>query len=179
VPETGTPEEAREQIDSLTKDLKSTQAELETAMQVNREHDVKDGFASGGFDPKFADLYMAANPEGDITADAISEWAGTYGIEPSTDNQSTPSTEPVTDPSTTGLDTMGRGGSNPGGSGQPPATEKTMPIQEWQDLYARDPDAAKQAMEDGRVEVRTDNPYVPGYTQRRNPYQHRVQEQTQ
>ncbi len=176
MPETGTPTDARDHIKALEKDLAKSKSALETAMGENRGYAAKDAFAEAGFAPQFADLYTASQPEGELTKEAIETWALGYGIDP------VPATEPVegepkTEPTVTdgseNLAAMGRGGSNPEGQGQPPTPTETMPIPEWQALYRRDPDAAKQAVADGKVELRGDNPYVPNYSQAENPYANR------
>ena len=175
---TGTPDEARDHIAGLEKDLAKTKSALNTALDVNRGFAAKEAFTTEGFDPKFAALYTASTPDGELTPEAVQEWTKTFGIEPGTPPvvEGEPPKEPVVvDDGSENLASLGRGGSNPGGGGQPPTGKETMPIKEWQDLHAHDPDAANQAVADGRVELRADNPHLKRYSQRDNPYLNRGQ----
>jgi hypothetical protein len=176
VTETGTPAEARDHIANLEKDLTKTKASLETALTVNKGFQAKEVFATAGFESNLADLYVSANPEGKLSPEAATEWAKGFGFVPKTKEtkeiEAEGGTETVTDGSEQLAD-MGRGGSSPGGAGQPPPAKDTMSRTEWQQLYTRDPVAAKKAVADGKVEIRGDNPYAKDYVQGENPYRDR------
>lgn len=162
--------EQREHITTLEKDLAKTKAALATSLAENRKYGAREVFGKEGFAAPIADLYVTSQPEGELTAEAAQAWASTYGLTAPPVSQTAPAA-PVETVASTSLASMGRGGSNPGGSGQPPAPNTAMSIPEWQDLHQRDPDAAAQAVVDGKVALRQDNPWVKGYTQRHNPYQ--------
>ena len=167
------PEELRKHADQLEKDLATSQAALEVSLGENRKHNAETAFTDAGFDAKFADLYLGTVEDGEITSDAISTWAGTYGLEPSGEpktEEAPKETQATESPeSSTGLEAMGRGGSSPGG-GKAPVTDETMTVQAWQELYDKDPDAAKQAVTDGKIQLRKANPFVKDFKQRTNPY---------
>jgi hypothetical protein len=68
-------------------------------------------FKEQGLTPKHAQLYLAANPDGDVTPEAVQNFASEYGLQPA---QAAPPADPAPDP----------GGLPEGGA--PPAVERSL-----------------------------------------------------
>lgn len=155
------PAQLREQYDALVKDhgkLKTTNATLE---RENRTLKAEKFFGEAGLSPLGAELFVATNPEGDITVDTVKAFAEKYGVgsvatgEP----EGGEAADETTPPSTEGLKNMERAGSGSGaGSQQGAGGEKTLSSKEFTDLLKRDKAAAQQALAEGRVVLRDDNP---------------------
>ena len=166
MPETDVPD-LRAQADKLTKDLAKSQEALVAEQVKTRGFAARDAFVDAGYEPKFADLYVAAEPEGELTAEAIKVWTGTFGLEP----EEAPAGEgkagdsKVTEaPGSTALADLGRGGSSAEGGAGSSTTDKMITVQEWQQLTKTDPGAAREAVANGNVKLRPDNAWVRGYT---------------
>lgn len=169
----------REQIESLTADLaKARDGEKAALGQVGELTGqviaLEQGYtkAQGGLYAKVA--------EGDLSAEGFDSFATEQGL-PQAQASSEPAgegeaSESEGDPATqaegsTDLADMARGGSRPGESAGGATTER-MTRQEWQELYANDPDSAREAVRQGRVEIASDNPFGEGRAVARgnNPY---------
>lgn len=171
----------REQIDNLNKSNKDLTSSNETLTKTNRGLLARDAFRDEGYAANHGDLYAAANPEGDITADAVNEFAGQFNlakVEPgkmdagSDDGSDAGGDGASTDaPGSTALGDMGRGGSS-SGDGSGGSTPEQMTIAEWQALMQSDPVAGREAQRQGRVAVSNDNPWLDGkaVAQDMNPY---------
>jgi hypothetical protein len=175
----------RDQIDTLSKANKDLAAEAVRLEGENRGFAARDAFRNEGYAANHGDLYAAANPEGEITADGVNEFASqfnlpklevvatTEGDEGSTDEGDLSSTEGV---GSTDLADMARGGSRPGESAGG-ATSDGMTRAEWQVLMQTDPAAGKEAVRQGKVQLSSGNPWgdgqpvVPGT----NPYSSSVE----
>lgn len=172
----------RDQIDSLTKtnkDLASTNKQLIVDV---RGFAARDAFRDEGYAANHGDLYAAQNPEGDITADLVNEFAGRFNLgkvepdgdgddggEGSSDEGDQSSTEGA---GSTDLADMARGGSRPGDSAGG-ATSEPMTRATWQDLMQTDPAAGREAVRQGKVQVSKDNPWLHDgqpVTPGNNPY---------
>jgi len=155
----------REQIDSLTADLSKERTEREKLAKENRKLSARDVAREQGYSAKAGELFASANPDAEITAEALDSFVVDYGLGVS----STGSTEEVTESSEEGenatevagsadLGKMAGGGSRPGDSAGG-ATPERMTRSEWQELHANDPVAAREAVRQGRVEIARDNPF--------------------
>jgi len=160
----------REQIDSLAKQVKELTQSNTGLVTDNRILAAKDVFRNEGLPPTHAELFVLKNPEGEATKEAVAAFVEEYGLLSSVSVASgeVPSGEaPGADaPGSEGLANLARGGSGSGEGGVEGAAGQTMTRQEWQNLYAQDPSAAKQAYLQGQVRTSADTP-VPAGT---NPY---------
>ncbi len=160
----------RDQIDTLNKANKDLSADVDRLSGENRGFAARDAFRNEGYAANHGDLYAAANPEGDITADGVNEFAGqfnlpkvevvapTEGDEGSEGEGDLSSTDSV---GSTDLADMARGGSRPGESAGG-ASPEGMTRAEWQVLMQTDPAAGKEAVRQGKVQLSSDNPWGDG-----------------
>jgi hypothetical protein len=160
----------REQIESLTKDLTKVKDESVSLAKENRTLKARDIAREQGYDASRGDLFASANPDADITAEALDQFVQNFnlGSAPSGDevkDEGAPSGEgdpPTGEPAGSGdLANMARGGSRPGDSAGGASPEK-MTRQEWQELHANDPIAAREAVRQGQVEISSGNPFGDG-----------------
>jgi hypothetical protein len=166
----------REQIDELTKQLKSERNTNTQLATENRVLAARDVFRERGYSPKAGELFAAANPEGDITVESVDTFAQEFGfgaLDSGAENQEenadegSEANEPA--PGNPDLSLMGRSGSGVGEGGAGGSSSEPMTRQEWQELYARDPQTARAAVASGRVQISDDNFYV-GKPTVGNPY---------
>ena len=160
----------RDQIDTLNKANKDLTSDNVRLTGENRGFAARDAFRNEGYAANHGDLYAAANPEGEITADGVNEFAGQFnlpkveivasaeGQEGSADEGDQSSDEGA---GSTDLADMARGGSRPGDSAGGASTE-SMTRAEWQSLMQSDPAAAKDAVRQGKVQISSDNPWGDG-----------------
>ena len=161
----------REALDNANKSIKDLTADNEKLTTDNRGFAARDAFRNEGYAANHGDLYAASNPEGDITADVVNEFAGQF-------NLAKVETKVVEDASTdadggagdgtdaealgsTDLGKMDRGGSS-SSEGTGGAAPEKMTIQAWQTLMQTDPEAGKEAQRQGRVAISGDNPWGDG-----------------
>lgn len=157
--ETQTIPQMREQIKKLEADLKTRTAERDTALTDLKSRDAKDAFKGQDYNPSLGDLYILENPEGDLSAEAINEWANAKGFQPSTSEEASTEETDETDaaPGSSDLSILAGGGSGAGGGGAGGAGNNSLTIDEWKELQRTDPAAAKAAT--SRVAVSADNPF--------------------
>lgn len=161
----------REALDNATKSIKDLTSDNERLTTENRGFAARDAFRDEGYAANHGDLFAASNPEGEITADAVNEFAGQFKLEKV---ELTTTTEPDPDASDKGGDGtdgdapgskalagMQRGGSSSGDGAGGASTEKMTQV-DWQALYQTDPTAAKEAVRQGRVIISNDNPWLDG-----------------
>lgn len=151
----------RERIEQLNAELKQAKDGQAQAESKARLFEAKDVFRSQGYNPVHAELYVGANPEGDITPESVDQFAGQYNLAPA---EGAPeggerSSNDSDDNADAGLAGMGRAGSGSGEGGAAAAGTEPMTHREWMDLNKRDPDAAREALRKGRVESREGNYY--------------------
>ena len=169
----GTPKDLREAFESLQKEHEKLQKKNESLASENRTLKASNAFRDAELSPDLADLYVAANPDAsDISVDEALSFAQKYGIQggavpaASDDGQDDGAEqEPqVTkqEPDRSGLENIARAGSGAGGTGQPPASDKTLTRDEFLTLQRDNPAAARQALAEGRVKLRADNPLAEG-----------------
>jgi hypothetical protein len=165
----------RETIDRLNKEkagLQKDNGELQSKVRV---FEAKDAFRGAGYNPNHGELFAAMNPEGEITPDAVAEFAERQSLPPlsgDTGDSSEEGDSTSDDAGDSNLAGMAGSGSRGGDGGAGGANVESMTRQEWQALHADDPAAAAQAIASGRVEISKDNPYVSGSGLARgeNPY---------
>lgn len=168
----------RETIERLSKDKAGLQTQVDELSGQLRVRDAREAFRAEGYDPKQGDLFAASNPEGEITAEAVNEFAGSFNLQPvaaeSQEGESKAADEgdpaPQAPAGSTGLAPAAGGGSLPGDSGSGGPGVKKMTRAEWQNLAATDPAAARAAVASGRVEISGDNPWTGTQVPAGNPY---------
>jgi hypothetical protein len=162
----------REQIDSLSKELKTLRATNTDLEKAKRVLTTKDIFRNEGYSPSHAELFVSMNPEGDVTKEAIVEFVGQYGLvaektsEEGQEVSNDEGSETGNAPGSEDLATMSRGGSGSGEGSAGGAVGKDMTRQEWQRLYAQNPAEAQNALRQGRVQFSDSTPVPSGV----NPY---------
>lgn len=184
MPNDQSPAELREAYESMQKELKKIQKQNESLSQENRKLEAREAFRDAELSPNLADLFVAAQPEAEISVDSALEFAQTYGV------GAAPAAEEGGDESGDGgepsgageeasgssgspdLNKFARAGSGAGGSGQPPASDKTLTRDEFLTMQRDNPTEAQKALAEGRVKLRTDNPLASGATPTvgRNPF---------
>ena len=156
----------RKQVDKLTKDLAKSQETLVAEQVTNRGFAARDAFADAGYEPKYAALYVAAEPDGELTEEAITVWTGTFGLKPeeAPTGEGKAGDSKTEAPGSTKLADLGRGGSSAEGGAGSSTESKMITVQEWQQLTKTDPAAAREAVAKGNIKLRPDNAWVRGYT---------------
>jgi hypothetical protein len=158
----------RSRIEELEKQAKALSTTNETLSVENRTLKAKDIFRGLGYKPEVAETFVKA-VEGDPTPDTVDAFAKQLGLQPVTAESGAGGTGETAaaegdgagaPPADTALDSMARGGSSSGAGGQPPTGKETMPRQEWIALKQTDPGKARQVLAEGRVQLRTDNPFA-------------------
>ena len=164
----------RETIERLSKDNSSLKTENSGLTSQLRTRDARDAFRDGGYVPKNGDLYAAMNPDGEITAEAVTAFADEQGLPLAGNSEDSGGSGDSTEEGdgSENLSGMSGSGSGAGDGGAGGAGVETLTRQEWQALHATDPAAAQKAIASGRVEISKDNPFVKGAGLPRgtNPY---------
>lgn len=172
----------RETLETTQKELKKLQKQNDDLLKTNRTLQAKEAFRDAGLNPKLSDLYTAMNPEGDITEEAVTEFASTWGIAGATMQEGAgeeggepeaagSQTEQV--PNTEGLEQMSRAGSRAGDGGQPPVDTKYVTTDEFVQMQRTNPTEAKKALAEGRVKLREDNPLANKAVTGQSPFRAR------
>ena len=161
----------REALDNANKSIKDLTADNEKLTTDNRGFAARDAFRNEGYAANHGDLYAASNPDGDITVEAVNEFAGQFNLAKVEAGETKVVEDGVTDeggdgtegkaPGSKALADMQRGSSS-SGDGAGGASPEKMTIAEWQALHQTDPAAAKEAQRQGRVAVSNDNPWMDG-----------------
>lgn len=166
-----TPEELRDAFDAVSKENKKLQSQQAELLKENRALKAQLATRDAGVKPEVADLYIAANPDADISVDSIKEFVEKYGIaggEPVPVGEE--SAEQPSAPSTEGLDQFARAGSRTSPGGSAPDGKKVLTRDEFLMLQKDNPMAARQALAEGRVQLRNDNPLAEGRSPSVNPF---------
>ncbi|MCI0558202.1 MAG: hypothetical protein MN733_06880 [Nitrososphaera sp.] len=166
----------REQIEALVKDLDLAKSNASTLAKENRRLLARDVARDNGFAASRGDLFASVS-DGDITAEGFLAFTQANDLAPlGSDSASTGSSgggdlTPSAPVGSADLSQMARGGSRPGDSAGGASQEK-MSRQAWQELYANDPAAAREAVRQGRVEIASGNPFgdAKSVAAGRNPY---------
>ena len=171
--------EALDKANARNKDLEKSVSELSGENRVLKARDIALG---QGYEANSGELFAQANPEADITAEALdafiqkfpglasqNEAAARAEGEGGASEEGESSTDGGAGSSS--LADMARGGSRPGESAGG-ASQEMMTRQEWQELMANDPIAGREAVRQGRVAIASDNPFgdAKAVAVGRNPY---------
>lgn len=165
---------SEESIDQLRSAFEASQKENKTLLKrvdelakENRTMKATQAVTDAGFRADVADLFIAANPEVDITVEAVKDFAERYNISGAAEVQDA---ETSSTPPPSGLANIARAGSRAGGSGQAPADTKYLTRDEFLKLQGSNPMEAHKALAEGRVRLREDNPYASGGVGSLNPF---------
>lgn len=168
--------ELRDAFARVSKDNTSLLKDVQDLNQKIRIGEAQNAFREAGFVPANGSLYAAINPEGEITAEAVTAFATEQGLVPAVgkpdESDDSGDSASKADDGTTVLAPLAGSGSRAGEGGAGGAATDSLTISEWQDLYALDPAAAKVAVASGKVEISKDNVFVKGTSLPRgvNPY---------
>ena len=151
------PAELREARDRAVERAAEAEARAAEAEAKYRNLSAQTAFKEVGLSEKHAELFLKANPEADITAEAVSDFAHEYSLvtQPAPENDEQPAREPAPNPDLGAAAFAGAAGSSTAGSA-PPADAK-MSQEDFQVLLATNPSAAAQAYQEGRVERNAQN----------------------
>lgn len=152
------PKELREAYDRQVAQTKALEAEFRTFK-------TSVFFKEQGLTPKHAELYLAANPNGEISPEAVQTFAAEYGLQPAAPApakaeeeryDSEGSTPPLETIFTTGPETKPELASLQGAAGTPQAAFASaapmkMTQAEFQKLLKQNPAEAAKAYAEGRV----------------------------
>jgi hypothetical protein len=138
--------EALKASQEKTKELENQFAEVNAQL---KQFQAKDAFRSNGFAETHADLFVKANPDAEITPEAIQEFVTAYDLKP----------QPKTQASNQGMKELSGVAQKPSDSIGQMGTAETaqMTKTEYKKLLASDPTAAHEALVQGRVQLREDN----------------------
>lgn len=145
-----------ESIPNLREALKASQdkaKELETQLTESnaalKQFQAKETFRSNGYSETHADLFVKANPDVDVTPEAIQEFVTAYDLKPQAQQQV----------NTEGMKDLSGVAQKPSDSISQMGTAETaqMTKAEYKKLLASDPTAAHEALVQGRVTLRDDN----------------------
>lgn len=151
----------RERIEALEKQVKSLSGDKDTLNTENRTLKAREFARDQGYDPVHGELF-ASSTDGDITADGLSEFANKFGLNPTSTEvaNETTSTEESAEDNADAMDSFSRAGSGPGTAPAAGVGSDTLTRQEYMELAVSNPAAAKEAVAAGRVQLRSDNPWV-------------------
>lgn len=145
---TQTPKDLRDALERA--EARATEAEktAQAATSDLRRFQATVTFEKNGLTPKHAELFLKANPEAEVTPEAVSDFAHEYGLatgepEPSGKKEETP-------PANEGLNTFGEAAGS-GTAGSTPAAQPQMSQEDFESLLATNPDEAAKAYAEGRV----------------------------
>lgn len=150
----------REQIEALEKQLKAALKGQAEAQNTARKMTAREIARETGLDPSHGELFATSNPEADISVEALQGFAEQFKLTPSVTEAAPKAEADESSAVEESLASFPGGGSRPGSGGQPSAGSEKMTRDEWNDLNRRDPQAARVALEQGRVQLRADNPWV-------------------
>lgn len=155
--------EMRETIERLSKEKAALNTEVVQLKAAVRVRDARDTFRREGFSPEHGDLFAAANPDAEITPEAVVSFADQYNLKAASKEPASEGTSTTEDgPDNSDLSQFSGSGSRGGDGGAGGAQVDTLTRDQWKDLYASDPAQAKAAVASGRVEISRDNPFVKG-----------------
>lgn len=155
-----TPAQLRDALEAAEKAAKKA---MDRAMQAESELrtvKARETFRDANLDPNLSELYTALNHEGDVTVEAAQAFAEQWGIGAApVEPEPAPAPAAVPAPEPEGLSHIGRAGSLGGGGAQPPVDTATLTTSEFVKLLSSDRAAANKALAEGRVKMRSDNPF--------------------
>jgi hypothetical protein len=149
-------------------EAKKRVADLEIELNSLR---AQNAFRDAGLAPEQGELFVAANPGVVPDVEAVKQFADRFGLKVETPAP-TPEPQGSTPPPGSNLGQFNRAGSGPGEGGQQSANVQSVPRADWEKMLKTDKDAALKAIKEGRVQIRTDNPFAPNSGNAGdNPYQ--------
>ena len=143
-----TPKDLREAYDRATEKAQTLEAEAAAARQELRQFKAETLFGNA----QHAELFLKANPDADVTQDAVAQFRETYGIGAS-EPPAEPPAEPKTDP---GLASLGAAAGNPIG-GAAPAEQAQLGWDEFEAILTSNPQEAAKLYAEGRVKPNSMN----------------------
>lgn len=171
----------RERIDRLEKSEKDLKSQNGDLSKENTKLKARDLFREAEYPAAYGDLF-AGQIEGsdEVTPEAVQTFIESYDLskdgspatgDSSTDDEGNSESEQK-EKNVEGLELLSRSGSRSGEGGTGSSSSETLTREEYMDLARNDPNAAKVAVSQGRVQVSRDNPYVPsqGRVSGANPY---------
>lgn len=164
-----TPKELRDAYDSLVADQAKTRQELADMQKENKLLAAKEAFREAKYSPNMAELFVSS-VEGDITVDAVHEFVAKYDLPPMEVElaKAASESEPVGEENQQNVEaddsdlSLMAGGTRSGEGGQQAADAQkgTISRADWEELAKSDPVAARQAVDSGKVLLRSDNFYI-------------------
>ncbi len=167
-------EESVENLKGHVKELESAldtaSKENDTLTEGNRELNTENRtlraeglFRARDLPSSQAALFVASNPEVDITDEAVDEFVETYKLAPVSEEggseEKSTAGKSETSKEGEGLESMSGAGTRPGEGGKS-STPGSITKDEYKALHKENPAAARQALQQGRVELRPDNYWV-------------------
>lgn len=157
----------REAIDRLTEKVSGLEKDNSDLRGELRVRDAQDAFRAEGYNPAHGKLFAAVNPEGEITAEAVTAFADEQGLpllDTSGDGEAQEGGDSTPDggDGSTALSGMAGAGSRAGDGGAGGADQKQLTRQQYLALAKEDPAAARAAVASGNVEISADNPHLAG-----------------
>jgi hypothetical protein len=144
------PKELREARDRAVERAEEAEARAQALQSELRQFKAQVTFEKVGLTPKHADLFLKANPEAEVTAEAISDFANEYGLVPAQHDDPTPTGEVPPNPDAMAAAISGAAGSQTAGAA--PAAQPKMSKADFNKLLVENPQAAAEAYTKGLVE---------------------------
>jgi len=169
----------RERIARLEKSEKDLESQKEVLSKEVTKLQARDTFREAGYPASYGDLFAGQSDGAEVTGELVEAFIETYQLSPdgSTTTEESGTTDEGNQESEQSDDSkdlalLARGGSRAGEGGTGSSASETLTRDEYMDLARNDPQAAKVAVSQGRVQVSRDNPYVPskGRVSGANPY---------
>lgn len=158
----------RDRIEQLNAEKATALRQAQEAEATVRKLSARDAFREAGYSAAHGELFAAQNPEGEITPEAVTEFASNYNLQlvsgsaeastTSTDSEEGTSEE-ANDPGQ-GLANFSGGGSRASTGTAAGAGAGKMTKEEWHKLNRDNPAAARDALLKGKVEMSAQNFYV-------------------
>lgn len=143
------PKDLREGYERATARAAELEAEATAARAELREFKATTLFGN----EKHAELFLKANPEADITPEAVSSFVQDYGLAVEPPAEAPPAEEPKPDPGAA----LGSISAASQTTGSAPAAKPKMTAAEFEALLVENPQEAAKAYVEGAVERNADN----------------------
>ena len=141
------PKELREALERANEAAAAEKARADAAETNFRGLQASVTFEKAGLTAKHADLFLKANPDAEVTAEAAQTFAEEYGL---VAQEAPPSTEERKPDPNTGLSAFGEA-SGSGTSGGAPPAQPVMSQGDFETLLATNPQEAAKAYVEGRA----------------------------
>lgn len=144
-----TPKDLRDARDRAIERASEAEKAATAAQSELRQFKAQVTFEKAGLTPKHADLFLKANPDADVTTEAVSDFAHEYGLVPTEAPAAEEATEPQADP---GVGLAGFGdAAGSGTTGSAPAAQPKMSGADFEHLLKTNPEEAAKAYAEGRT----------------------------